>query len=138
MAVTLTISDLKQPDGELFAALFPGDDIDTLITGWLNKATILINASSIITTDHNNAALAYVYYSAYNYVALWLANAPASVSIDSGGVTKSTSNDQRKFFADKANYWLDFYNGYFPATTTTVSGLAFFGTVKARQKTWPC
>lgn len=137
MSVTLTISDLKQPQGELFAALFPGDDLDTLLTGWLSKATTLINASTIATSDQNNAALAYCYYSAYNYVALRLANAPASVSVDSGGVTKSTAGDQRKFFADKADYWLDFYNGYIPPTTS-VSGLAFFGTVKARRPTWPC
>ena len=64
MSVTLTISDLKQPQGELFAALFPGDDLDTLLTGWLSKATTLINASAIATSDQNNAALAYCYYSA--------------------------------------------------------------------------
>ena len=137
MSITLVIDDFKQPDGELFADLFPGQDIDTLLSGWLAKASDLITASDIDPEDWDAAAEAYVYYRAYNYVAQRLAGTANSISIDSGAVTKSMSNDQRGWFNDRATYWLGIYDGFF-TVTPKVPTLSFFKTVKARSTSWPC
>lgn len=129
MAVTLTIYDLKQPTGELDESLFPTGNIDSLVAGWLAQAADEV--ANITAADQDAAARAWVYYRAYSHVAQRLASSPANVVIDST-VTRTTSADQRKYFADLATYWLNFFYSL-NITTPSAANPAFFGTVKARR-----
>lgn len=132
MAVTLTVDDLEQPLGELDASLFPNGDIDNLCAAWLAQAIAKIEANTgIATADQDAAAAAWVYYRAYMQVADRFANSPSTIVVD-GTVTRTTAADQRKYFADRAAYWLDFYYSY--NTLVALAAVpAFFGTVKARR-----
>jgi hypothetical protein len=136
MSVTLTVDDLEQPLGELDASLFPSGNIDNLVTVWLSQAITTVEANTgIATADQDEAAAAWVYYRAYTQVADRFANTAQTIMID-GQVTRTTSADQRKYFADRAAYWLEFYYSY-----NTLVALAavptYFGTVKAGCNVWP-
>lgn len=132
MAVTLIVDDLVQPVGELDSDLFPNGDIDAFVIAWLLQAVTKVEANTGITAaNHNAAATAWVYYRAYTQVADRFANSPSTIIVD-GTVTRTTAADQRKYFADKATYWLDWYYGLntlVPAITVPT----FFGTVSARR-----
>lgn len=129
MAVTLIIADLQQPAGELTAALFPTDDIDTLLTGWLAQAAALVTGNtSIAATSHNLAAAAYCYYLAYDYKAVLMASEPTDVRV--GERSEKYTDDQRKFFIGKAADWYALYKGYEVPAMTGVAPV-FFGRVRA-------
>lgn len=135
MAVTLTTSACKQPDGELFAALFPDDDIDTLLTGWLQSAIPEVAKMQVASADQNNAAQAWVYYRGYQHINLRLQSSPSSRIIHSGAgdATISSSGDQRKYFKEKEGYWFNMFYGYSSLKTADAAAVpAFFGRVRAR------
>lgn len=136
MAVTLTNADLTQPDGELYAALFPGDSLETLLAGWLGQAETLVEGNvAIAAANHNAAAAAWVYHRAYTYVANRLASSPSNVIVD-GTVTKATATDQRAYFVNLAAAKLADYEGYeTEGSSTTAVAPAFFGRVRAARTT---
>lgn len=131
MAVTLTIADLKQPTGELTAALFPGDDLDTLLTGWLAQATTLVQGNAAIAAArHNLAATAWVYYRAYGYKVLLMASDPNDITV--GERSETFAADQRKAFVllrDK--YEADYNSCEVPAVVSVIP--TFFGRARARS-----
>jgi hypothetical protein len=136
MAVTLTIDDLEQPLGELDASLFPSGDIDNLVTAWLSQAITMVEANTgIATTDQAAAAAAWVYYRAYTQIADRFANTAQTIMVD-GQVTRTTSADQRRWFAERATYWLDQYYG-FNTLVALAAVPSYFGTVKAGCNVWP-
>jgi hypothetical protein len=131
MAVTLTTADLKQPVGEFTASLFPGDDIDALLTGWLVQATTLVNANTAIaSTNHNAAAAAWCYHRGYGHIANRLASSPVRVaaSLD-GSMAKEMAADQRKYFIELAAKKKAEYEGY---ETPTAAVSVFFGRARAK------
>lgn len=131
MAVTLISDDLLQPAGELDESLFPADNCNDFVAGWLSQAADKVLASANITAaDQDKAAAAWVYYRAYTWVANRIANTPESVTV--GPRTERSSATQQKYFADLAAFWLEQYYGF--DTATVASGIpAFFSTVKARR-----
>lgn len=128
MSVSLTIDDLKQPTGELDDAMFPNGDIDNLLSGWLSQAETKVSDFSTDTQDE--AAAAWVYYRGFSAIASRMANTAESVTV--GPRTERTSASQQKYFADRAAYWFDIYNGL-DVVTPTIANPAFFGSVKARR-----
>lgn len=130
MAVTLTIDGLKQPTGELAAALFPGEELDTLLAGWLAQATTLVQANTAIApTNHNAAAEAHVYYRAYGYKVLLMASDPNDITV--GERSETFAADQRKQFVALRDVKLAEYVSYeVPAATRATP--TFFGRARAR------
>lgn len=129
MAVTLETYQLSQPDGELEASLFPDDDMEEKLAGWLAQATTKVEADAdIAAADQNEAAAAWVYYRAYTYIAQWMMLQASSAEAD--GLSRTISNDQRAYFSRKANEWLDKSNGYAVPTAR----VAFFGVAKAGRR----
>ena len=93
------------------AALFPGGNIVTLVTGWL--ATAYTRVGGITGNLQDAAATAYTYYLAYSHVADRLANEPNSVSVDSAAnVSKAVGQDRIAYFSRLAQKYLDEYEGY--------------------------
>jgi len=128
MSVTLVADNLTQPQGELDASLFPDGNLTDLLAGWLQDAKDRVDANTgIATADQNEAAAAWVYYRAYTQVAQRFANEANSITV--GPRTESYNADQRKYFADQAQRWLDWF--YAQSTLTpAVPVPAFFGTIK--------
>lgn len=108
MAVTINAVSLVQPTGLLDEALFPEGNLLYLADGWLQNA--ISKAAVNASTDPDGAATAWVYYRGYTAIADRLANAPSTIMVD-GQVTRTTAADQRKYFSDKAIYWLEVYDG---------------------------
>ena len=48
MSITVTSANCVQPEGELFAELFPNSNLDDLVSGWLTKASDEITSLSIV------------------------------------------------------------------------------------------
>ena len=140
MAVTLSTLDLKQPDGELSESLFPGNDFDMLLAGWLGQAVTMVEANAAIATANQNlAAAAWVYYRAYDHIAQRMASSPVRVatSLD-GSIAKEMAQDQRKFWFDKAIAKKADYEAFeTEAPSTTAVMPAFFGRVSASRTTVP-
>ncbi len=103
MAVTLTVADLIQPDGELDNTYFPEGDLDAQIDGWLSKAARRIEANiNIAASVHNDAAEAWVYYLAYSHIANRIAAMPNTVSVGSGEVTRTYAQDRPAYWRSLA------------------------------------
>ena len=114
MAVTITVDDVTQPTGELMASFFPENDMTTLVVGWISQAASKVAAQGIVAPNENDAALAWVYYRAYQHVSLRLESDFASKNISSGAgnATIGRTTDQRKFFIDREQYWYSLFNSY--------------------------
>lgn len=109
--MALQPADLIEPAGRLQAALFPGGDIVTLVTGWLAAAYTKTGGISANLADA--AATAYTYYLAYSYVADRLAAQPNSVSVDSAAqVQQAIGQDRIAYFSRQAQKYLDEYENY--------------------------
>ena len=135
MSITVTSASCIQPEGELFAELFPNSNLDDLVSGWLLKASDEITALNIVSTYQDAAALAYVYWRAYDHICLRMANEFASKTVHSGAgdATLSQTNDQRKFFQERAAFWQGQFYSYQPATDDQAAAVpAFFGRARAR------
>lgn len=133
--MTITSAQCIQPEGELFEALFPNSNLDDLVSGWLAKASDEITVLNIVSTYQDAAALAYVYWRAYDHISLRMANEFASKTVHSGAgdATLSQTNDQRKFFQERAQYWQGQFYGYQPPTDDQAAAVpAFFGRARAR------
>jgi hypothetical protein len=138
MAVTLMTADLVQPDGELSESLFPGNDFNVLLSGWLAQAVTQVGANTAIATANQNAAAAaWVYHRAYSMIAARLASSPVSVSTShDGSVSKSMSVDQRKYFVDMAAAKKADYESYETESASTTAVVpAYFGRVRASTTT---
>jgi hypothetical protein len=130
MAVTITTTDLEQPEGELSESLFPGGDFDTLLAGWLAVAITSVEGNSnIAATNQNSAAAAWVYYRAYSHVAQRLASSPVRVatSVD-GSVSKEMAQDQRTYFINLAKQWKATFDVY-DTTPAPIVENAFAGSL---------
>lgn len=135
MSITVTSAQCIQPEGELFAELFPNSNLDDLVSGWLTKASDEITSLSIVSTYQDAAALAYVYWRAYDHICLRMANEFASKTVHSGAgdATFSQTNDQRKFFQERAAFWQGQFYSYQPPTDDQAAAVpAFFGRARAR------
>lgn len=120
MAVTLTIDDLKYPDGEMQPVMFPDGDIDDVLVGWLT-------AASSLTTD-NDAAAHYVYWRGYNAVANRIAATPSSESTGQGSHSVSWSDSRVKELRTLANYHKGEYEKV-AAVSTINQPRSYFGRV---------
>lgn len=137
MSITLGSVDFVQPDGELSGYLFPENDIDNLLAGWLAKAAEQV--VNVPTASQNDAAQAYVYHRAYQHISLRMANEFASKNINSGAgnATISTTAEQRDYFRKRADFWLASFNGYNTDTTGPQAAIpAFFGKVSVRRQAY--
>lgn len=133
MSITVTSANCIQPEGELFGALFPDNNLDDLVSGWLTKAGDEITALNIASTYQDAAALAYVYWRAYDHIALRLASSPSNLSVDSGSVTKTVSADQRAYFQNRALFWQNQFYSY-ETEQPEVATPVFFGRVRAKTQ----
>ena len=107
MAVTITPDDLTVPAGELSNNYFPQGDLATHIMGWLGAATTKVEAdSSISAANQDNAAAAWVYYRAYDYIANQLAALPSEVSEGDGAIRVSYAVTQFRYYQGLAEKWL--------------------------------
>ncbi len=122
MAVTLTVDDLKYPDGEMLPVMFPDSDIDDVLTAWLN-------AASALTTD-NTIAGHYVYWRGYSAVANRIAATPSSESTGQGSHSVSWSDSRVKAMVDRANYHKGEYERLTDAERLG-QPQAYFGRVRA-------
>lgn len=130
MTVTLEPDDLILPAGELSNDYFPLGDLDDQLVGWLAIAVEKVEANSAIdTARHDNAAAAYVYYRAYDYIANLLAALPTSQSEGDGAINVVIAQDRPEFWRLKANSKLAAYNGLIVAST----GAFFFATVQGQR-----
>jgi hypothetical protein len=112
VTVTLVPADLIVPYGRLDPALFPAGNLDVLLPGWLEVATIKVEGNpAIAESSHNDAAEAYVYHLAYSYLAGQMIAMPASVSEGDGAISVDYSDGAWKYYRDLALSWLDIYNG---------------------------
>jgi len=126
MAVTLGTYQLYQPDGELESSLFPDDNMEEMLAGWLAQAATKVEADTdIATADQNDAAAAWVYYRAYSYIAQWMKAEPERMEV--GERREWLGADRAKFFGAKSQSWLDSFNGF----STPTARVAFFGVAKA-------
>lgn len=107
MAVTLDIYDLTVPDGELSNNYFPQGDLSTHLQGWLDAATVKVEAdSAIATANHDNAAAAWVYHRAFDYIANQLAALPRDASEGDGAIRVSYAANQHLHYSSLAAKWL--------------------------------
>lgn len=108
-------------------ALFPENNLDDLVSGWLTQATSEVNARGIEDGRQNDAVLSWVYWRAYDHISLRMANEFASKVIHSGAgdATVSQTNDQRKFFQDRAAYYRDRFQ--FNSPTPSDTAAVFYG-----------
>jgi len=135
MSVTLTSANCVQPEGELFPALFPNDTLEDLVSGWLAKAADEIAALNITSTYQDDAAKAYVYWRGYDHICLRMASEFASKTVHSGAgdATISQTNDQRKFFQERAQFWQSQFYSYQPAADAQAAAVpVFFGRARAK------
>ena len=120
MAVTLTIDDLKYPDGELQPVML--DDIDTALTTWLSQATTL--------TDDNETAEHYVYWKGYNAAATRIAMRPSSQSTNQGSHSTSWSDNRVSDLRKLANHHKDEYERLIESVNQS-QPRAYFGRVRS-------
>jgi len=132
VAVTIITDDLVQPTGEISDAMFPLGNMRDMADGWLLDAANQV--ANVSATEQNEAAKAWVYYRYNTYLSDRLAYTPNNMV--AGPRTEGYSSDQRKYFADRAIYWLEIYYSL-NRTVPQAAIPAFFGTVKARGTTWP-
>ena len=135
MSITVTSASCVQPEGELFAALFPNDTLEDLVSGWLTKAADEVAALNVASTYHDEAAKAYVYWRGYDHISLRMASEFASKTVHSGAgdATLSQTNDQRKFFQERATFWQSqFYSYQPPADAQAAAVPVFFGRARAK------
>ena len=129
MAVTLTADDLIQPAGELSNDFFPLGDLDDQIEGWLTAAVAKVEGNSdIASTRHDDAAAAYVYYRAYDYIAKLLQAQPTQQSEGDGAISVTIAADRPKSWEDAAADKWRLFNGYIVQAT----GAFFFATVQGQ------
>ncbi len=135
MSITLTPANCVQPEGELFPLLFPNDVLEDMVSGWLAKAADEIVALNVASTYHDEAAKAYVYWRGYDHISLRMASEFASRTVHSGAgdATLTQTNDQRKFFQERAAFWQGQFYSYQPPTDAQAAAVpAFFGRARAR------
>ena len=115
MAVTLDVSDLIQPIGELDATFFPDGNLDTYLPGWLTQAEIVVSgAASIVEEDA--AAAAYVYARAFHFLATRY-NTLATTTDISGEITRTIHDEQIEYYLAQASKWADRYAAYVQGQT---------------------
>lgn len=123
MAVTLTTTDLEQPVGELSNNFFPQGDLATHLLHWLAAAKSKVEADTRIDASrHNDAAAAWVYYRAYDYIANQFAALPSSASEGDGAIQVSYAVTQFRYYRDLASAKLAEYN-VLPTSTATLAGI---------------
>lgn len=133
--MTVSVTDCIQPEGELFGALFPDNNLEDLVSGWLTKGVARVAALGIAAASQDDAVIAYVYWRAYDQISLRMANEFASKTVHSGAgdATIAQTNDQRKFMQDRAQYWYDRFNEYGGGSSDGEStGAVFFSNLPAR------
>lgn len=113
MAVTITVTDLEQPTGELANSYFPDGDLAAKLPGWLLVATNKVQAdTSIAPAAHNDAAGAWVYYLAYSYIADRIAANPNRQSLQGGEVSEDWGQDRPAYWLARADAKLGTYEQF--------------------------
>lgn len=100
--MALEPGDFIQPTGELAAGLFPGENLETLVTAWLADAA---NRAE----DDEERQRAWVLHRAYATVADRFHAGLASES--KGPVSAARSDEQFRYWSQKAAYHLRRYAG---------------------------
>lgn len=99
--ITLRPTDLIFPVGDLQPALFPGVNLETLVSTWLLDAGR--------RTEQDDPARHWVYHKAYESVANRLAATPSTETYFNE-TSRSIGADRVKYFQDKAAQHLSEYN----------------------------
>lgn len=87
----MDVTDFISPDGLLTADLFPGKNLEAMVSAWLTDGETRAAAADTLER-RNEAATAWVYYRAYFDVWQRLSSNPASLSLD--GTSMSMGQDQ--------------------------------------------
>lgn len=87
----MDVTDFISPDGLLTAALFPGQNLEAMVSAWLTEAESKAAAADTVERQ-TEAARAWVYYRAYFDVWQRLSSNPSSLSLD--GTSMSMGQDQ--------------------------------------------
>lgn len=99
-------TDFIAPVGLLTAALFPGQNLEAMVSAWLTEAES--KAAAAATPEQQNEAIrAWVYYRAYFDVWQRLSSNPASLSLD--GTSMSMGQEQ---IASYLNLWKSYQGQY--------------------------
>jgi hypothetical protein len=87
----MDVTDFISPDGLLTTALFPGQNLETLVSAWLTEAEARAAAADTVERQ-TEAVAAWVYYRAYFDVWQRLSSNPSQLSLD--GTSYGMGQDQ--------------------------------------------
>lgn len=133
MAVTTTEGNLVQPNGKLDNDTFPKGNLADMLSGWLEAATIKVEANGAIGADNqNDAATAWVYHLAFEYLANQYAALPSSVSEGDGAIVVSVSRETAKSFREQSLLMLEQY-GALTVAASGISASLFFSVAHGRR-----
>lgn len=113
-------AELIQPDGELEAAWFPGEDEQTLekrLETYLAEGAALSEEA----TDPDAATKAFGYWRAYEAVYLRLSGSPASVGVV-GHMNRQYTQEQLRAFRAKAAEWRATFEGHVHGASESSGG----------------
>lgn len=126
----MTSADLIHPTGELSALMFPGEDMTTIVTQWLNDA--VARTSTIVDlTQQADAQRAWVYYRGYTALANRLAATPNSESSFGGEAQRGWSESRPTHWRKLAEERLTTFQALTAAPAVTVENFATTVSVKA-------
>lgn len=99
--MALTPADFIHPIGTLQPAMFPGENLTTLVQAWINQG--MTKVAHLDVSIQDTVATHWVYYRAYSTIAERIASQPSSHSMggNSGGGVETTVN----WGQNRADYW---------------------------------
>lgn len=125
----MDVTDFISPDGLLTADLFPGKNLEAMVSAWLTEAEIKAAAANTVERQ-TEATRAWVYYRAYFDVWQRLSSSPSSLSLD--GTSYAMGQDQINSYF---NLWRSYKGDYDTAMGLTRGEVTVSKSVKATA-TW--
>ena len=107
--MALQPTDFIRPAGRLREEHFPGDDLDALLTTWIQNAQAKTSGLGLESEIEEKAQAAWVYHLAYSDIADRLNFNPATVDVD-GEVSTQTLVSQMKDARTKADAYADAFD----------------------------
>ena len=100
----MEVADFISPVGLLTAALFPGQNLEAMVSAWLTEAETRAAAAATVE-QQTEAVKSWVYHRAYFDVWQRLSSNPASLSLD--GTSYGMGQEQIAAYLNLANGYLD-------------------------------
>lgn len=130
--MTVQVSEIWHPIGELNQSMFADEDVKYLASIWFNDANL--KTAAMADGETKDAAVkSWVYYRAFTTVANSIASRPTSSDYYNQR-QETWGADRIKFFNDRAKSYLEQYNSIM---TPTITGAPVtFSTYATRQAVW--